>query len=187
MPTLGKEVFAECQGCGTRQSWKKMLQKQPLPQFCRVPQPGTRQRGQFCRVPGGTTRQRLFLKRFFFKKWFLCRVLSPGSRQKFKFCRVPVPRHSAKPASNVDGSYFFTECGLGTRQRLCRVSIFGTLTKKFLPIKSLPRDLCRVRHSAKPLPSAWLALPSAPSTRQRGRLQLCKPSQDTTHILKSFS
>ena len=48
----------------------KMLQKQPLPQFCRVPQPGTRQRGQFCRVPGGTTRQRLFLKRFFKKNGF---------------------------------------------------------------------------------------------------------------------
>ena len=77
---------------------EKKLQKQPLPQFCRVPQPGTRQRGQFCRVPqpgtrqrgqfcrvpDGTTRQRLFLKRFFFKKkLFLCRVLSPGSRQKF--------------------------------------------------------------------------------------------------------
>jgi len=29
----------------------------------------------------------------------------------------------------------------------------------------------RPLHSAKPLPSAWLALPSAPSTRQRGRLQ----------------
>ena len=24
VPTLGKEVFAECQGCGTRQSWEKM-------------------------------------------------------------------------------------------------------------------------------------------------------------------
>ena len=27
VPTLGKEVFAECQGCGTRQSWEKMPQK----------------------------------------------------------------------------------------------------------------------------------------------------------------
>ena len=73
----------------------------------------------------------IFKKIFFKKKWFLCRVLSPGSRQKFKFCRVPVPRHSAKPASNVDGSYFFAECGLGTRQRLCRVSIFGTRQRNF--------------------------------------------------------
>ena len=39
-------------------------------------------------------------------------MLSPGSRQKFKFCRVPVLRHSAKPASNVDGSYFFPSAGL---------------------------------------------------------------------------
>ena len=135
--------FAECQhsakkslpsarGVALGKARKKCCKKQPLPQFCRVPQPGTRQRGQFCRVPDGTTRQRLFLKRFFFKKkLFLCRVLSPGSRQKFKFCRVPVPRHSAKPTSNVDDSYFFAECGLGTQQRLCRVSIFGTRQRNF--------------------------------------------------------
>ena len=65
-------------------------------------------------------------------------MLSPGSRQKFKFCRVPVPRHSAKPTSNVDGSYFFAECGLGTRQRLCRASIFGTRQRNFCR-----QNLCR--------------------------------------------
>jgi hypothetical protein len=69
--------FAECQHWAKKalpsargvalDKARKMLQKQPLPQFCQVPQPGTRQRGQFCQVPGGTTRQRLFLKRFFKK------------------------------------------------------------------------------------------------------------------------
>ena len=78
VPTLGKEVFAECQGCGTRQSWKKNTAKQPLPQFCRVPQPGTRQRGQFCRVPQPGTRQR----------GTFCRVPHPGTRQRGQFCRV---------------------------------------------------------------------------------------------------
>jgi len=33
VPTLGKEVFAECQGCGTRQSWKKLLQNSHFPSF----------------------------------------------------------------------------------------------------------------------------------------------------------
>ena len=67
------------------------------------------------------------------------------------FCRVRA-WHSAKALPSVD---------------------FWHSAKKFLPTKSLPRGRCRVRHSAKPLPSACLALPSAPSTRQRGRLQLC--------------
>jgi hypothetical protein len=73
--------FAECQhwekkalpsarGVALGKAGKKMLQKRSLPQFYRVPQPDTRQRGQFCRVPGGTTRQRLFLKRFLKKNGF---------------------------------------------------------------------------------------------------------------------
>ena len=82
-------------------------------------------------------------------------MLSPGSRQTFKFCRVPVPRHSAKPASNVDVGKDFAECR------------FLALSKEIFADKIFDE---------RPLPSAWLALPSAPSTRQRGRLQLCRLS-----------
>ena len=68
-------------------------------QFCRVPQPGTRQRGQFCRVPDGTTRQRLFLKRFFKKKncfFAECSALALGKHSNFAECQSLGTRQSRR-------------------------------------------------------------------------------------------
>ena len=65
--------------------------------FCRVPQSGTQQRGQFCRVPDGTTRQRLFLKRFFLKKncfFTECSALALGKHSNFAECQSLGTRQS---------------------------------------------------------------------------------------------
>jgi hypothetical protein len=45
-----------------------------------------------------------------------------------------------------------------------------------LPSKKFPKALYRVRHSAKALPSTNKPLPSASSTRQRGRIRYCRCS-----------
>ena len=148
-------LFAECH---TRQrglcrvSWPwhsaKLGSRDPISQLCRVPEPWHS------------------AKIFFKKKKILCRVQEYGTRQRIfkkkeKFlCRVPLRWHSAKRPSELT-SVFFAECWRDTRQRLYRVPNMWHSAKK-----SLPTALCRVRHSAKPLPSVFRALPSAASTRQ---------------------
>jgi hypothetical protein len=95
-----------------------------------------------------------------------------GTRQRLNLCRVLLGRHSAKltPLPSVV---------LDTRQRsrlrhpvivtaafLCRVPEKKYSAKKALLMHCLPSLLCRVSHSAKPLPSVFKALPSASGTRQ---------------------
>ena len=50
-------------------------------------------------------------------------------------------------------SVFLCRVLFDTRQSLCRVSEKKHSAKNPLPMKSLPSVLCRVLHSAKPLPS----------------------------------
>ena len=54
---------------------------------------------------------------------------------------------------------------------LCRVPDKKHSAKPCLPINFLPSALCRVRHSAKPLPSVFPALPSAAGTQQSAGFQ----------------
>ena len=102
----------------------------------------------------------------------------PRSREFYtKKCRRWTGAGRWGPPSIKKNSHFFgffsvpTLSSVGHSTKALPSVDFWHSAKKFLPIRSLPRDLCQVRHSAKPLPSAWLALPSAPSTRQRWRLQ----------------
>jgi len=65
-------------------------------------------------------------------------------------------RHSAKDPSPLLGAVtvtFLCRVPNGTRQRLCRVPDKKYSAKKLLPMYSSPSVLCRVLHSAKPLPS----------------------------------
>jgi hypothetical protein len=65
-------------------------------------------------------------------------------------------RHSAKDPSPSLGAVtvtFLCRVPNGTRQSLCRVPDKKYSTKKLLPMYSSPSVLCRVLHSAKPLPS----------------------------------
>jgi hypothetical protein len=68
VPTLGKEAFAECQGCGTRQSWKKCCKSSHFPSFaeCQGLALGKEVNFVECQlVPLGKD---YFQKDFFFKK-----------------------------------------------------------------------------------------------------------------------
>jgi len=64
-----------------------------------------------------------------------------------------------RPSAN--GRQSFAECQLDTRQRLYRVPEIWHSAKQALPWKGSTEPLCRVLHSAKDLPSAWVPLPSA--------------------------
>ena len=154
--TLGNEGFAECRDHGTRQSWEAETQ---FPSFAECQSHGTRQR-------------------FFFKKekislpsarvWHSAKNFQKKKKKFFAECRWGGTRQRGRQSWR---RIFFAECWRDTRQRLYRVSDMWHSAKKPLPMGSLPTALCRVRHSAKPLPSAIGALPSALSTRQRARLQ----------------
>ena len=120
--------------------------------LCRVPWPWHTAKLAECQSHG--TRQRFFLKKE--------KISLPSARvwhsakNFFKKAKRPL-----ELTSN-----FFAEFWRDTRQRLYRVPDMWHSAKK-----PLPTALCRVRHSAKPLPSAIGALPSAlNSTRQRARL-----------------
>jgi hypothetical protein len=54
---------------------------------------------------------------------------------------------------------------------LCRVPEKKYSAKTALPMHCMPSSLCRVRHSAKSLPSVFKALPSASGTRQSLRFR----------------
>jgi hypothetical protein len=62
--------------------------------------------------------------------------------------------------------FFWPRARLGTRQSLCRVPDKKHSAKRPLPTLSLSFFLCRVQHSAKGLPSAYVILPSVSDTRQ---------------------
>jgi hypothetical protein len=106
-----------------------------------------------------------------------------GTRQRRRLCRVLPGRHSAKISSlssvAVDTRQsrrlrhplperprFFAECSLTLGKHLCRVPDKKYSAKKYLPMHCLPSLLCRVSHSAKPLPSVFKASPSASGTRR---------------------
>jgi hypothetical protein len=81
-----------------------------------------------------------------------------GKGNSFAECH---PEHSAKTPSPSPGAV--------TTDFLCRVPEKKYSAKKALPMHCVPSPLCRVRHSAKPLPSVFKALPSASGTRQSRR------------------
>jgi hypothetical protein len=83
-----------------------------------------------------------------------------GKGNSFAECH---PGHSAKMPSPSPGAV--------TAAFLCRVPEKKYSAKKALPMHCVPSLLCRVRHSAKPLPSVFKALPSASGTRQRRRFR----------------
>ena len=70
-----------------------------------------------------------------------------------------------------DGEGTFAECLFSdTRQRLCRVPEKKHSAKMVSPSLFLPCLICRVPHSANPLPSAKGSLPSVFGTRQSTRV-----------------
>jgi hypothetical protein len=77
--TLGKELFAECCICDTRQR-----------ALCRVSKKDTRQRNSLPSVKNKTLGKELLRRVFSFTEGFLC-----GTRQR-ALCRVPEIKHSAK-------------------------------------------------------------------------------------------
>jgi hypothetical protein len=77
--TLGKELFAECCICDTRQR-----------ALCRVSKKDTRQRNSLPSVKNKTLGKELLRRVFYFTEGFL-----RGTRQR-ALCRVPEIKHSAK-------------------------------------------------------------------------------------------
>ena len=136
----GKAIFAECCCQGTRQrDWQRGPLEGSLPSTCPT---DTRQRSLLCRVPtralgtgtGGGAH------------WIsLCRgplEQTLGNIDLFVECHK---RHSAKDPSPLLGTVTVTF--------LCRVPDKKYSAKRLLPMYSSPSVLCRVLHSAKPLPS----------------------------------
>jgi hypothetical protein len=152
--TLGKEhrpghrfrVFAECYVAGTQQTGR----------LCRVPHRTLGKEPDMGTLPG-----RLFAE---CPKWNSAKMDSLssaagqtlGKDNSFAECHQG---HSAKPPSPSPG--------VVTAAFLCRVPEKKNLAKKALPMHCLPSLLCRVPHSAKPLPSVFKASPSASGTRQK--------------------
>jgi hypothetical protein len=130
-----------------------------------------------------------------FRDFAECNVAD--TRQRGTLCRVPHIALGKEPDMGTLPGGLFVECPrwhsakidslpsvywADTRQRsrlchpvtvtvafLCRVPEKKYSAKKALPMHCLPSLLCRVRHSAKPLPSVFTALPSASGTRQSAR------------------
>jgi hypothetical protein len=147
----GKDIFAECCCQGTRQRY---WQRDPLEgSLSSASPPDTRQRSLLCRVPA--------------------RALGTGTGGGVHWtspCRGPLEqtldkiglfaechrRHSAKDPSPSLGAVtvtFLCRVPNDTRQSLCRVPGEKYSAKSLLPMYSSPSILCRVLHSAKPLPS----------------------------------
>ena len=100
--TLGKELFAECCICDTRQR-----------ALCRVSKKDTRQRNSLSSVKNKTLGKELLRRVFSFTEGFL-----RGTRQR-ALCRVPEIKHSAKNMAlgkepNSGSDY--------QNRRLCRLS-----------------------------------------------------------------
>jgi hypothetical protein len=148
------------------------------------PRPGHRYRF-FAECSGSSTRQRSTLCRVPYKALGkepdmgtpLADSLPSADRQtlgkgnSFAECHLG---HSAKMSSPSPGAVtaaFLCRVLPGTRQSLCRVPKKKYSAKKALPMHYVPSPLCRVRHSAKSLPSVFKALPSASGTRQSRRFR----------------
>ena len=142
----GKAIFAECCCQGTRQ---RVWQRGPLEDSLPSASPtDTRQRSLLCRVPmralgigtgGGAHWTRL------------CRGPLEQTLGKISLFVECQRRHSAKDPSLSLGAVmvtFLCRVSNGTRQPDKKYS-----TKRPLPMYSSPSVLCRVLHSAKPLPS----------------------------------
>jgi hypothetical protein len=145
----------------------------------------TRQRGTLCRVscialgkepdmgtlPGG----------FFAEcpRWHSAKIDSLPSvagqaLDKGSFFAECHPGHSAKtpsPSPVAVTAAFLCRVLPALGKPLCLVPEKKYSAKKALPMHCMPSLLCRVRHSAKHLPSIFKALPSASGTRQRRRFR----------------
>ena len=147
----------------TRQSWAFFPAEPSFAECWR----GTRQSDQ-------TFAECQHSAKIFFKK--KCRVpdtsaLGEEFFKKKSFAECLTRRHSAKGGVKFTAPVTFAESWCGTRQILCRVPATWHSAKIPLPTTSLPSGLCREPHSAKPLPTAKVPLPSAAGTRQRRRIQ----------------
>jgi hypothetical protein len=147
----GKAIFAECCCQGTRQSdWQRGPLEDSLPSASPL---DTRQRSLLCRVPtralgtgtgGGAHWTRL------------CRGPLEQTLGKISLFAECQRRHLAKdlsPSLDAVTVTFLCRVSNGTRQILCRVPDKKYSAKRLLPMYSSPSVLCRVLHSAKPLPS----------------------------------
>jgi hypothetical protein len=94
-----------------------------------------------------------------------------GKGNSFVECH---PRHSAQTPSPLPitvTAAFLCRVLPGTRQTFLPSTQKKYSTKKALSMHCVPSLLCRVRHSAKHLPSVFKALPSASGTRQSARFR----------------
>jgi hypothetical protein len=138
---LGKEprpghqyrFFAECNGSHTRQ--RSTLYRVPHQALGKVPNMGT----PLADSLPSAVRQTL------------------GKGNSFAECHLGHSAKTPSPSSGAVTAAFLCRVFSGTRQIEKKYS-----TKKALPMHYVPSPLCRVRHSAKSLPSVFKALSSVP-------------------------
>jgi hypothetical protein len=152
---LGKETrpghryrfFAECSGSGTRQ--KSTLCRVSYKALDKEPDMGTPLTDS---LPSAS-RQTL------------------GKGNSFAECHLGYSAKTPSPSPGAVTAAFLCRVLPSTRQSLCRVSEKKYSANKALSMHCVPNPLCRVRHSAKTLPSIFKALPSASVTRQSRRFR----------------
>jgi hypothetical protein len=166
---LGKEprpghryrFFAECSGSDTRQ--RTTLCRVPYKALGKAPNRGNPSGGVFAECP----------------RWHSAKMDSLpsvvdqtlGKGNSFAECH---PGHLAKapsPSTVTVTAAFLCRVLLALGKPLCRVPEKKYSAKTALPMHCMSSPLCRVRHSAKSLPSVFKALPSASGTRQSLRFR----------------
>jgi hypothetical protein len=169
--------FAEC---NTRQRGALpsvrtiTLGKEPRPGhqyrfFAECNDSSTRQRSTLCRVPYQA------LDKVFDMGTPLADYLPSAVRQtlgkgnSFAECRLGHSAKTLSPSPVAVTTAFLWRVLCGTRQTTLSSARKKYSAKTVLPMHCMPSPLCRVRHSAKRLPSVFKALPSASGTRQSRR------------------
>jgi hypothetical protein len=160
--------FAECdtRQRGALSSVRAIaLGKEPRPEhryrfFAECNGAGTRQRSKLCRVPCQTLGKVPDMGTPLADSLSSVCLTALGKCNSFAECRLG---HSAKTPSPSPGAVTAAFSLPSAREKYS--------AKKALPMHCVPIPLCRVRHSAKPLPSVFKALPSASGTRQSRRFR----------------
>jgi hypothetical protein len=161
--------FAECdtRQRGTLPSVRTIaLDKEPRPEhryrfFVECSGSGTRQRSTLCRVSYKALGKELDMGTPL--TYFLPSAgrQTLGKGNSFAECHLGHSAKTPSPSPGVVTAAFLYRVHPGTRQSLCRVPEKKYSAKKALSMHCVPSSLCRVRHSKKPLPSVFKALPSA--------------------------
>ena len=168
--------FAECdtRQRGTLPSVRAIaLGKEPRPRhryrfFAECSGSSTRQRSTLCRVPYKALGKEPDMGTPLADSLPSADRQTLGKGNSFAECHLG---HSAKMSSPSPGAVtaaFLCRVPCDTRQSICQVPDKKYSAKKSLPMHCLPSLLCRVLHSAKPLPSVFKASSSASGTRRRG-------------------